>query len=273
MTFPEAGAAREAYIIDQVRQGRFEVEFATITSDYNGHHAEFQVFADALKIDGVRVNVTAQTQQIIADMTGCMLLTPKLADLIWVQRQVTLPPMPRPITSATAAMIDQSKKIDAALAKLGNPKGLICTVGKHWVIDNDLSETKLIYGVHAAENYGWHFEGSSYQGISGEQIASGFKDANGHVYRLIQGRGWAHNASEVDYSQNCICVAIMCKVDGQDMDIRDLLRDPNLAPLASHNGVMKFFRQPGVPEPTDHTIIMPMITITASPGSDPDTSA
>lgn len=266
--FPESGPAREAHILAQVRHGLFEVEYATVVSDHAGHHAEFQVFADALKIDGVRVNVSARTQQGLADMLGCMLLTPKLADLAWFQRTVTLPPMPRPITATTAAMLDQSAKIDAAIAKLGNPRGLVGTVGKHWVVDNDLSPTKLIYGINGAENYGWHFDGASYQGIAGETVASGAKDPSGRAYRLIQGRGWAHNMDEVDYSQVCVLVMLACKLDGQDADLRDVLRDPALAPLASHNGPMTRFRQPGVAEPTDHVVVIPAIRITVAPDSD-----
>lgn len=261
-SFPEVGAARDAYILDQIRQGQFEVEYATIVSDYNGHHAEFSVFADALKIDGVRINVSAQLQQQVADLTGCALLTPMLADLIWVQRQVTLPPRPRAITSATAAMIEQSAKIDALLAAQGNPSGLVSTVGKIWALDNGIVG-KFKYGAALAVNYGWHFEGAVYDGIPGETNASGFKDAAGHVYRLIQGCGFAHNMLEVDYSQICILVARVCKVDGVDMDYFDLLRNPDLAPLASHQDVLRVFRQPGVPEPTDHTIYLPVIKVTA----------
>jgi hypothetical protein len=261
-SFPEVGAARDAYILDQIRQGQFDVEYATIVSDYNGHHAEFSVFADALKVDGVRINVSAELQQQIADMTGCSLLTPKLADLMWVQRQVTLPPLPRAITSSTAAMIDQSAKIDAHLTALGNPPGLVVSVGKIWGLDNDI-EGKIKQGFALAMNYGWNFEGASYQGITGEEIATHLKDPSGRVYRLIQGRGFAHNLKEVDYSQLCIMVARACKMDGADMDIHDLFQNPDLAPLASHQGVLRVLRQPGVPLPTDTTIYMPRILVTA----------
>jgi len=259
LQLPEnAGPDRENAILDYVSQGHYEASFSTVTSTYNEHTAEFQVFSDALKIEGVRVNVTAETQQKIADMTGCLLLTPKLADLMWIQRTVKLNPHPRQITSSTAAMIEHSGKIDADLVSLGNPTGLLGTVGKHWVIDND-----LLVKTGKAMNYGWHFEGASYQGIKGEAVASLAKGPNGQYLRLIQGRGTAHDMHHSDYSQVCVLVARSCRVDGEDMDLIALLSDPALAPLASHQGVLRVFRQPGVPDPGPQAIIMPEITITA----------
>lgn len=242
---PTATPEREQAIRDLVRQGKAEIYWAPVTSDYNGHHAEFQVFADALKLGGVRVNVSAETEQILADMLNCMLLTPKLADLIWLQRDITLPPFPRQITSSTAAMVEHSAKIEAAVLGNSNPYGLVCTVGKHWVIDNALGTSP-----HKAMNYGWHFAGSNYQGLTGEVCATLTKDPTTRQYlRLIQGRGTAHDMHHVDYSQTCVLVSKDCVVDGNQMTMPELLKDPNLANLASHQGVMKILRQPGVPEP------------------------
>lgn len=258
---PHDGPERENAIRDQVSRGHFSVRWATITSSNGRHTAEFHVLADALKIDGVRVNVSAETQQIIADMTGCMLLTPKLADLIWVQREISLTPFPRAITGTTQGMIDHSAKIDAALARFSNPNGLIATVGKHWVIDDELLTHKGM-----AENYGWHFEGPAFQGMTGAPCASRATAPNGQVVRVIQGTGWAHNMFHSDYSQVCVLVSRSCKVDGVEHDLRTVLQDPELASLASHTGPMKVLRQPGVPEPTDTTIVIPEIIVT--PGGD-----
>lgn len=259
---PDAGNAREQAIRTLIAQGNYEVTWATVTASHGGHTAEFQVFADALKIEGVRINVSAETEQIIADTIGCMMLTPRLADLVWLQRAVTLPPFPRPITASTAAMIEHSQKIDAALVKLGNPSGLIATVGKHWCIDNDLQTHP-----GKAENYGWHVA-APMPGIPMEVTAS--QDANGHYMQIIQGRGWAHDMHHVDYSQTCVLVAKGCKVDGQDMTLADLLKDPSLAPLASHQGVLHVLRQPGVPEPASPNVVLPEVQIDVDPSSPED---
>ncbi len=245
----QAGPDRERAILDLIRQGAHEVSWALISSQHNGHEATFQVMGDALKIEGVRVNVSAKTQQEIADLLGCLLLTPKLADLAWIQRDIHLPPFPRGNTngmSSTQAMLDHSTKIDKALAAGSQSVGLLGTVGKHWVIDNDLAVKK-----DRAMNYGWHFEGTSFQGIAGEPVASLQKDKTGQYLRLIQGRGTAHDMSHVDYSQICVLVNNECTLDGQPAKLSDILVDPELAGLASHQGVMKVLRQPGALAPRD----------------------
>jgi hypothetical protein len=237
------GPEREGAIFQAVLDGRTTNEWAKVTSTHDDHTAEFNVFADALKLNGVRVNVSAETKQKIADAMGCLLLTPKLADLIWQQRQVTLVPSPQSITASTRAMVEHSARVDAQLEKLGNPTGLICTVGKLWVIDELLAQKP-----NKAMNYGWHFEGSSFQGLTGEVAASLYKDPKTKQYgRLIQGRGTAHDFHHSDYSQICVLVARTCTVDGGERDLEDILRSADLASLASHTGKMTVLRQPGVP--------------------------
>ena len=119
---PNAGPERDAAILQRITDGTFDpIQWATINSSIKDHTGEFQVFTDALKIDGVRINVSAELEQKIADILECSLLTPKLADMIWEQRQVTLTPSPQPIASSTQAMIDHSGRIDAQLEALGNP--------------------------------------------------------------------------------------------------------------------------------------------------------
>lgn len=244
MAFPDTIPEREAYILQQIQDGNYTAKWSWVKSTNSGRTAYFRVMSDALMVDGVRINVSARLEQQIADVLGCLLLTPKIADLVWLQREVSLIPYPRQITSSTQAMVEHSAKIDAALISQGNPEGLICTVGKHWVLDKELNAHP-----GKAENYGWHFEGNSFQGIRGEVCASLIKDPKTGAYcRLIQGRGWAHDISHVDYSQICVLMKKWCWVDSQSMDVIDVLQDSDLAPLATHNGVTTVFRQPGVPE-------------------------
>lgn len=232
--------ALQPYLLSRVAQGQAQVTWADVTSTVGAHTGVFRVMADALRLDGVRINVSAATQQGIADLLGCSLLTAKLADLAYAQRQVTLCPFPRPIAMTTASMVEHSAKIDAALSKLGPVGGLIQTVGKHWIIDNELA-------LHPgrAMNYGWHFQGASFQSIQGEVVPTLMKQPNGQYQRLIQGRGTAHDIYHVDYSQTCVLVQLACTVDGQAMSLLDVFADPALAPLVSHQGVLKVTRQPG----------------------------
>lgn len=245
--FPSTIPDREAYFLDRVRAGSYDVTWLPIASTHQGHMARFWVSGDAMKVDGVRINVSAYAQQQIADLVGASLLTPKLADLLYMEADIILPPMPRPITSSTEAMVDQSQKLDDAIMQaVGSlaaaQNRLVQTVGKHWVIDND-----LLSHPGRAENYGWHFRGPSFGGLHGEATASLAKDpTSGAVLRLIQGRGWAHDMYHADYSQNCVLVLESCELDGQPSTLGAILTNADLAPLASHQGVMTVLRQPGV---------------------------
>ena len=241
-SLPERPPARDAAILDAVKQQGAEIRWAFVRSTYQGHEGEFRVFADAMKIQGVRVTLTAAGQQRVADALGCMLLTLKLADLIWAQRQVTLAPMPMSATQhdlivmgTVARMIEYSQKIDTAIAALPSPpEGIVSTVGKHWVIDDALA---LPAHKGMAENYGWH------NTRSGPPCAT---PAGGAGCRVLQDPGWRHDLGHTDYSQNCVLVSRECRIDGASMDLAAVLRDPVLAFLANHKGAMRVLRQPGV---------------------------
>ena len=192
MTFPDDVSEREAYILQQVMDGHYEARWHPIESSVNGHTARFWIMEDALKIDGVRVNVSATLEQQIADAIGASLLTPKLADLLHASAEVVIDPLPRPITSSTSAMLEQDASLNNAIMKvtgsLEAAKGkIVSTIGKHWVIDQQWRTTTN------AINYGWHFVGQTYHGIKGYPCSSGLP------YSVIQPSSTAHNAKHVDY--------------------------------------------------------------------------
>jgi hypothetical protein len=262
MPFPNALPERETYILQQVQQGRYEADWNPIDSVIDGHTARFWVMTDALKVDGVRVSVSAELEQKIADRIGASLLTPKLADLLHEQAEIVIDPLPRSITSSTQAMLDQDQKITKAImAATGSPDGakgaIVSTVGKHWCIDQQWNRTTN------AINYGWHFQGTNFKGIKGFPPES--KEPRG--VSVIQPSSTAHNMRHVDYSQICVLVLKACLVDGQISTLADVLTNPDLAHLASHCGALKILRQPGVDEPEDKAIILPEVVIT--PNSDP----
>jgi len=246
-SFPTDITERNNYILQKVQAGEFEHFWHPVVSGFGSHSAVFQVSSDALKIDGIRVNVSAYLQQQIADIVGGMLLTAKLADLLHSQAEITIEPLPRQITDLTSAMIDQSQKIDAQIEKkypgVDLQNLLISTTGKSWLIDNALDVNKTV-----ACNYGWHVNKNPFQGINCEVCASLIKDPKTNMYyHVIQGRGTAHNNLHVDYSQICCLISHICEVDGNEMSMEDVLQNPELAPLASHQGVLHILRQPGVP--------------------------
>jgi hypothetical protein len=234
MNLPEKpGPDRDAAILQYIRGGNYDVSWAQLVAG----PVSINVFADALKIDGIRINVSALLQQQIADLLGCMLLTPKIADLLYAARAVTLDPSPQSIDASTTAMIVHSKRVDDALAAAGGvgPGGIVQTSGKHWVIANALEAHP-----GRAENYGWHFAGATFGGSSWEgAVTPGM--------RLIQGQGWAHDMSHVDYSQTCFLMHRACIVNGTPMDLAAVLTDADLASNLSHEGPLRVLRQPGVP--------------------------
>ena len=243
-----AGPARDAYILNAVKSGNVVIPWSTVKTNANGHQGEFRVFADALKVDGVRVSVSAFLQQQIADLLSCCLLTAKLSDQMWAQRVATLPPFPQSTIgmSSTTTMIKYSETIDAALAQLGSPPGIVSTVGKNWILTNQLLQANgqpvlKATGRPAACNYGF-FLLKTFDGQTFDPCASGIPNC-----RVIQGRGTAHDLLEVDYSQICQLVARNCFVDGAARDLHDILTDPVLSGLVSSEGPLRTVRQPGVP--------------------------
>jgi hypothetical protein len=239
---PQAGAARDAAILARVGSKDYDpivwVELTSRTAD-GAHEASFYAFADALKLDGVRVDVSARVAQQIADVLGCVLLTARLADLLYLARTASLLPSPQAIASTTVAMGEHSARVDAQLAALDLPpspaRGSVYqTVGKHWILDND-----TLSHPGRACNYGWHFLGT-FAGSAWEAAVSG------GGLRVVQGRGWAHDVDHVDYSQTCVLLSQTCTVDGQQRDVRDVLASAELAPLASAQGPLRIVRQPGV---------------------------
>lgn len=251
-------------ILEHVRAGEALVTWATVASAIPGHTATFRVFSDALRIRGVRCGVSAALAQQIADLLDCRLLTPKLADLAWQARAVTLVPYPLTQTAEDvlrmtlwttaereSALIDQaigksvptlppaSPASPAASPPAPSPgaPGLVQTVGKHWTLDND-----LLTHPGRAQNYGWHFDGASFGGSAWEPAVTA-------PLRVIQGRGWAHPPSHVDYSQTCVLVWRTCVVDGAQANLDAVLQSPTLAALASAQGPLRLLRQPGVPVP------------------------
>lgn len=239
---PDYGTARDAAILKHAQAGDLEVNWAPLNMSAAGHDVEILVTPDAVKLAGVRINVSATLQQQLADLFGALLFTCKVADAHFLARSVTLPPYPMPITSTTAAMQQESAKQDAGLANAGGLEAgaILGTVGKHWVIDNSL---KAHPG--KAENYGWFLPAGTKSPWGGVAI---YPSVTSKAL-VIQQPSWAHDASHNDYSQQCCLMHRSCRVDGSDRDLSDVLADATLGPLLSHNGPIpkSLQRQPGVP--------------------------
>lgn len=237
---------RGAMIVDAVVAGQYDPFewYGVKVKDKTGNELVFYTMRDALKIDGVRMSVSAKEMQQIADVLGAMLPTPLMTDLIWeaASKKITPKTEPQAVQSGTMAytsvMISNSERIDAAIG--GDTSALVADVGKYWVLTNGLLKTHRGMGVGVvACNYGWHFEGESFGGLRGE-LAVSLRS------RVLQGMGYAHDISHSDYSQNCRLVSAFATFNGQKIYLRDIIYSPDYAHMISHEGPLQLDRQPGV---------------------------
>jgi len=254
MTFPEKIEQREKYIFDRVMAGTFEAKWVDISYDILGRKVKLQVMEDALKIDGVRVNVSASLQQRLADVFDASLMTAQVADLVYINAIRKIGPFPMKISTSVSAMKKHSSGVDVKLKTLSVSEGLVADPGKNWILDKKLESSP-----RRACNYGWHFLGSSYSGISGFSVASKFNTINYQPIKVIQPNAIAHDAFHSDYSQVCQLVSQICWVDGIEKRFSELLIDPKDSVLVSHQGPLKLIRQPGIQVVQGYKIMFPVI--------------
>jgi hypothetical protein len=253
MSFPEPLKQREDYVFDSVMQGNFEARWCELSRTAGDHEIKLQVFEDALKVDGVRVNVSATLQQRLADVFDASLMTALVADLVFVSAPRGITPCPMPISTTVASMLQHSKNVDDKLKYRGG-EGLASPVGKHWILDK-----KMLAAPGRACNYGWHFVGSSYSGIVGFPAASTINTLQGKPVRVIQPNATAHDPLHSDYSQVCQLVSQTCWVDGKESRFSEVLADPELCGLVTDQGAFDFSRQPGVPEIKGKLVLLPTV--------------
>ena len=246
---PENIQQREEYIFEQVLSGNFVAKWTDLHKEVNGRRLRLQVMEDALIVDGVRVNVSAKLSQKLADVFDASLPTCAVADMMYAAAVRRAVPCPTPVTTTTAAMIRHSQAVDKQLVNQ-SPTGLVSTCGKHWVLDKQLESRP-----QKACTYGWHFSGSSFQGIKGYQPATLHA---GTGVNLIQPNWCGHDMLHVDYSQVCQLVSQTCHVDDVEVRFSDMLKDPSLAHLVSHQGILKIDRQPGTIPHTGTIVLFPV---------------
>jgi len=249
--FPEKIADREKYIYDQVIAGNFDAEWVPLEYSDGSRTIKFNVMNDALKIDGVRVNVSAELQQKLADVFGASLLTSHITDLMFINATHRVEPCPMTISSTVASMVKHSQMVDAKVGQ--NVTGLVASPGKHWILDK-----KLEWSAGKACNYGWHFVGTSYKGIKGYPAASKQNKLNGSPVSVIQPNACAHDMRHSDYSQICQLVSQACWIDGVEHVLSRVLQDPSKCDLATSGGPLLHVRQPGTVPSHGTTVLFPV---------------
>ena len=228
-------AVRQARLLELMLAGHMPDRLralAPVTVDAKDTHGRMRrlvlfVARDYLSVgtndDAVRVPLDAHAAQLAVDALGCMLPTPRMVDLIWRSAQ-HLPPQPwgppygAPMLSAERALA-HSSRVDARIKELGlDPGGLLAGHKKDVVLSNRLQAKPRSVAI-----YGWH-------------------NTDGTV---IQPLSLVHESTYADYSHGVRPVLMQCTLDDAErVDLRDVLRDPALAPILSSEGPLKVFRQP-----------------------------
>jgi hypothetical protein len=227
-----SGAAVFATIADLSRDDREEVlareilrgnlpeshrQWQTIRAEFTDptgkpHTAEYRVAPDYLSVgsdaDFVRVPLTPQTAQRIADAFGASLPTRKMVEDI--TRAATVRLEPQPMTKdreAASVFLQHHRLIEEQWGD--RPRGLVSGIKKDVVLTNRLGERAKRVAI-----YGWHHPDG----------------------RPIQDLTTVHYNGYVDYSHGVRLVQREVLVDGRPRDIRHVLIDPVLHPLLSDEG-------------------------------------
>lgn len=219
------GARREAVILAEIRRGNVPdflrdlkpVHLSLRRPGRPALSATIWVMPDYLSVgnedDFVRVPLSYDGAVSIASGFGMILPTRKMVDAIYVQSDFHLKPQPMkpgPLMSSTAYLVTHNAKTEEQL--VGRPRGeLISGHKKDLVLTNRLTRRPRRVAI-----YGWHR-------LNGEPI---------------QPLSLVHGASYTDYSHGLRLVSATALVNGVPTPIAEALKDPELAPLFSYEGVM-----------------------------------
>ncbi|MFZ5952796.1 MAG: hypothetical protein ACOYXC_18985 [Candidatus Rifleibacteriota bacterium] len=191
----------------------------TVTKTINGrsHTITYKVMPDYLAIgsdsDFVRVPMTPAAAQRIAEAFGCILPTTKMVDDIYRNASTRLNPQTMPPTGQMTSnqyFVEHSRMIETQRRNSGHTQGqLLAGHKKDVVISNRLNNNPNKVAI-----YGWH-------------------RSNGNP---IQPLSTVHSEDYADYSHGIRLIQKRVVVDGREMDIEDVLRDPTLCQLLSNEG-------------------------------------
>jgi len=228
---PAGGREREEAIFNEIRKGnipdflrsmkRVKVEWASPSGIK--HECIFRVLPDYLAIgsdsDFVRIPMTADTAQRIADLTDMILPSAKMVDAIYINADIKLEPQPLPEgpqMGSNEYYLDHNRIIEHQRLEMGaKPENLIAGDKKDLVITNRLNNNPDRLAI-----YGWH------RMKDGKPVS-------------IQPLTTAHLKDYVDYSHGVRLVSKKVLVDGKVTSIANILRDPELYGILSDEGPIK----------------------------------
>jgi hypothetical protein len=222
---------REQAILQEISNGNIPSHLReykpvqTTFTDKSGqsHTGTFYVLPDYLAVgndkDFVRMPMSPQTAQAIADKTGAVLPTRKMVDAIYEQASVQLKPSPQqasPQMMSNDYYIRHQQMIEAQRA--GQPLTALTAGHKKDVVLSN----RLVQHPDKVAIYGWH-------------------QPNG---KAIQPLSTVHENSYADYSHGIRLVAPYMKVDGKLVKTADVMQSRSLSGLVSDEGPLQLTRIP-----------------------------
>lgn len=250
-------------LVQLVRDGEAYYEFAPLRITRGDETLILQVFRQPLQVDGappmtwnrkaipgmtrtfngLRPPATPNELQEIADLLNCMLLTPKVLDLMWDEAGKTGVRFDS-ITQVGGKIVAECdihnvhEALEAAIARAGGDNGgIIMSLGKYWVICNRLLTGK--FGKRQAINYSWY----------SKSAPAHRKSVTGNA-RVWQQEGGAHPDDHIDPSQLVLLMhrwaVLLRNGTAEEVDLYELAQDPLLCDFISHEGPLKIVRMPNV---------------------------
>lgn len=226
----EAGALAEARAGNAVAWPMVEVPLSVPSSGplaalagKASVHVASDVFAVGTQADPLRLPLTPETAQSIADLGGFVLPTRKIANDIWKAASIKLQPYPTHLWGQKnlGANLNQydghNTVIQGQLSSMGKAGTgeLVTGHKKDVVLSNEMMPGHVSI-------YGWFNQDGS----------------------RIQPLTSIHSDQYVDYSHGIRFVAPFMTIDGQTYRTADVMVDPNYAGLVSDEGALKTTRYP-----------------------------
>jgi peptidoglycan hydrolase-like protein with peptidoglycan-binding domain len=220
---------RDQRVLYEILSGNFpdfyrQLAGVTVSEAIGGvtHRVTYRVMPDYLAIgsddDYLRMPMSPLTAQIFGDAFGFMLPTPKMVDQIHDAAPVKLQPKPiSPNSESFDLFVQNNDVIQAQLQQANAQPGALVDGDKKDVV----TSVKISGHPKKVVIYGWHYPTS---GVIQPLFPSGADPNIGHDIWYM------------DYSHGLRMVEKTVTVDGQEMNLVDLLADPVLCKLVSNEG-------------------------------------
>lgn len=215
------GLQREELFLEQLQSGNipnFMQRFVEVAATDNTNTLIYNVSSDVLCIgsdaDYVRVPLYPHTAKLIADQLNCILPTDTMSRQIWQYADLKLTPAPK------GPPYDQSMQLSSTFAWHNQIINQQINNQSYFLLTGHKKDIIIHPGLRQYPNnvciYGWWYPNG--QGI---QIPPQFS---------------AHNKYYSDYSHSARLINRQATLNGQEVDLIDILKNPQYAHLISDEG-------------------------------------